>query len=274
MTSLLTREDYAGFPAVKANARIQYGTQADQFGDLYLPEGDGPFSVVLLLHGGCWRQRFGLEPLGQVAETLRQQGLAVWNLEYRRLGGSGGWPTTLEDAGVGADLLTELAQTYPLELTRVVAVGHSAGGHLALWLAGRRNLQNSSLLWRENPLPLRGVLSLAGIACLERAAQWKLCQGVVEELLGGTIEDHPERYAAASPSRLGPLDLPQIHLVGTEDEIVPAKMVQEDLHELREQAPGVSIEGKVIPEVGHFEWVAPHSAVWSEVERSIFQLLG
>ena len=86
MNEHLTREDYGRFPAVEADFRLSYGTETDQFGDLYLPSGDGPHPVVILLHGGCWRSRFGLEPLGRVAETLRQLGMAVWNLEYQRLG--------------------------------------------------------------------------------------------------------------------------------------------------------------------------------------------
>ena len=94
MNEHLTREDYGRFPAVEADFRLSYGTETDQFGDLYLPSGDGPNPVVILLHGGCWRSRFGLEPLGRVAETLRQFGMAVWNLEYQRLGQGGGWPFT------------------------------------------------------------------------------------------------------------------------------------------------------------------------------------
>ncbi len=92
MSKRLSREDYGNFPSVSADFRLSYGTEADQFGDLYLPSGDGPHPVVILLHGGCWRNRFGLEPLGRVAEYLRQLGIAVWNLEYQRLGQGGGWP--------------------------------------------------------------------------------------------------------------------------------------------------------------------------------------
>jgi acetyl esterase/lipase len=229
--------------------------------------------VVILLHGGCWRSRFGLEPLGRVAETLRQLGMAVWNLEYQRLGQGGGWPSTMQDVARGADQLRLLAKIYPLDLSQVISVGHSAGGHLSLWLVARSHLPSSSELYFPDPLPLKGILSLAGVADLVRGIAWDVCQGACADLMGGTPEEFPERYQQASPCQMGPIKAPQVHLIGEHDEIVRAKMVQEDVAELRKQAAEVSIDLEVIPEIGHFELVDPTSPVWPIVEKAIKKLL-
>ncbi len=273
MNEHLTREDYGRFPAVEADFRLSYGTEADQFGDLYLPSEDGPHPVVILLHGGCWRSRFGLEPLGRVAETLRQLGMAVWNLEYQRLGQGGGWPFTMQDVARGADHLRLLAKIYPLDLSQVIAVGHSAGGHLSLWLGARSHLPSSSELYFPDPLPLKGILSLAGVADLVRGVAWDVCQGACADLMGGTPEEFPERYQQASPCQMGPITVPQVHLVGEQDEIVRAKMVQEDVAELRKHAPATAIDFEEIAEIGHFELVDPASTAWANVENAIMKLL-
>ncbi len=273
MSKRLTREDYGNFPSVAADFRLSYGIESDQFGDLYLPSGDGPHPVVILLHGGCWRNRFGLEPLGPVAETLLQLGIAVWNLEYQRLGQGGGWPSTMQDVARGADHLRLLANIYPLDLSQVIAVGHSAGGHLSLWLGARSHLPSSSELYFPEPLPLKGILSLAGVADLVRGVAWDVCQGACAELMGGSPEEVPEHYQQASPCQMGPIKIPQVHLVGEYDEIVRARMVQEDVFELRKQAVEVSIDLEVIPEIGHFELVDPTSPVWPIVEKAIKKLL-
>jgi pimeloyl-ACP methyl ester carboxylesterase len=273
MTQRLTREDYRCFPVVEADFRLSYGTEFDQFGDLYLPSGDGPHPVVILLHGGCWRNRLGLEPLGRVAEFFRQLGMAVWNLEYQRLGQGGGWPTTMQDVARGADYLSLLAKIYPLDLERVIALGHSAGGHLGLWLGARPHLPSSSEVYFTDPLQLKGILSLAGVADLVRGVVLDVCQGACAELVGGSPEEVPERYQQASPCQMGPINVPQIHLVGEHDEIVGAQMVRQDVLELRKQAPEASIDLKVIPGIGHFELVDPTTTIWPIVEKAITQLM-
>ena len=273
MSKHLTREDYGSFPSVGPDFRLSYGTEAHQFGDLYMPSGDGPHPVVILIHGGCWRNSFGLEPLGRVAEFLHQMELAVWSLEYQRLGQGGGWPTTMQDVARGADHLYLLAKIYPLDLAQVIAVGHSSGGHLSLWLGARSHLPSSSELYFPDPLPLKGILSLAGVADLVRGVAWDVCQGVCTELMGGSPEEVPERYQQASPCQMGPVEIPQVHLVGEYDEIVRSKIVQEDVIELQKNATEVSIDLEVIPEIGHFELVDPTSTVWPIVVRAITKLL-
>ena len=273
MKNCLTREEYGQFPAVEPDLRLSYGMKADQFGDLYLPSGEGLHPVVILLHGGCWRNFFGLEPLGRVAQVLRQIGIAVWNLEYQRLGQGGGWPSTMQDVARGTDYLRLLAKIYPLDLQRVIAVGHSAGGHLGLWLSARFHLPSGSELYFPDPLKLKGVLSLAGVADLVRGVAFNICQGACTELVGGLPEEVPERYQQASPCQMGPCNVPQTHLVGEYDEIVSAKMVQGDVIELRKQTPNALINFEIIPKIGHFELVDPTSAVWPIVYKAITKLL-
>src|SRR5262245_60200302 len=140
-----------------------------QFGELRLPGGDGPHPVVIAIHGGFWKAAYGLDHIGPVCEALAGAGVATWNLEYRRIGNpGGGWPGTLEDVALGAGHLREIAGEHRLDLKRVVVVGHSAGGHLALWLAGRG---------RSRDMPLRGVVSLAGVADLRLAWELRLSNG-------------------------------------------------------------------------------------------------
>jgi acetyl esterase/lipase len=142
----LTLDEVVTLPGVPADHRVSYGPDPAQFGDLYLPQQPGPHPVVLLLHGGCWQAHFSLTFVSQLGAALCQAGLAVWNLGYRRLGNGGGWPMTFLDVALGADFLRTLAPQFALDLSRLVTVGHSAGGHLALWLAGQHHLPATSPL--------------------------------------------------------------------------------------------------------------------------------
>jgi acetyl esterase/lipase len=267
---MLTVDDYTALPPVPPDARSAYGPGPDQFGELYLPAGPGPHPVVVLIHGGCWRAQYGLAPLGPLCAALRAAGLAVWSLEYRRLGGGGGWPATFADVAAGADALPALGA--PLDLGRVVAAGHSAGGHLALWLAARRRLTPGSPLWAPAPLPVRGVLALAALADLGAAARRGLCGTAVPELLGGAPEEQPARYAAASPAALLPLGVPVRHLVGAADAIVPPDYLAE--HVAAARAAGDDVALAVLPDAAHFEVVAPASAAWPAVLAAARELAG
>src|SRR5579872_5792979 len=138
--------------APRADARLRYGPDPLHFGDLRLPGGTGPHPVVVMVHGGFWRARFNLEYAGHLCAALAALGIATWNVEYRRLGDTGGgWPGTLLDVAAAADHLRTLAAPYHLDLSRVVAMGHSAGGHLALWLAARRRRWPRSWRWPAWP---------------------------------------------------------------------------------------------------------------------------
>jgi acetyl esterase/lipase len=267
---ILTDGDLNGLLPVAADHRLWYGAGPEQFGDLYLPLSPGPLPVVILLHGGCWRARYGLGYLGRFCTALRSEGFAVWSLEYRRLGNGGGWPSTFEDVAAGADFLRELAGRFPLDFSRAVTVGHSAGGHLALWLAGRHRLPPASPLFAAEPLPLRGALSLAGIPDLAGALENGICSGACVELLGGSPSEVPQRYREASPLELLPLGVPQWHLVGLQDRAVPAEYLQryaaaaEGHHEVRLE---------LLPDAGHYELIVPTGPAWDAVRHALFTLL-
>src|SRR5262249_40821958 len=144
---------------------ISYGTDPLEFGELRLPDGRGPYPIAIVVHGGFWRAAYNLDHISHLCVALNQAGGAAWRLEDRRIGDAGGgWPGTLDDVASGADHLNAIAQKYSLDLNRVVAVGHSAGGQLALWLGGRH----------ETAIKLRGIVSLAGVADLRRAFDLKL----------------------------------------------------------------------------------------------------
>ncbi|MFV9503455.1 MAG: alpha/beta hydrolase family protein [Oscillochloridaceae bacterium umkhey_bin13] len=258
---MLTVHDYLAWPAVVADQRVAYGPHPAQFGDLYLPAGSGPHPIIILIHGGCWQARFDLAPLGPLCAALRTAGWAVWSLEYRRLGDGGGWPNTFADVAAGADALRGLVA--PLDRNRVIAAGHSAGGHLALWLAARARLPHTAPGWQPDPLPITGVLALAALADLALAAQQQLCDGAVAALLGGMPEAQPERYALASPAAQLPLGVPQYHIVGADDPIVPPAYLQS--YCAKATAHGDAVTLTVLPAAGHFEPVDPTSAAWPEL---------
>jgi acetyl esterase/lipase len=196
--------------------RISYGTEPLQFGELRVPSGRGPHPVVTIVHGGCWMAKLGnlderavaFDLLRPMAAALTQMGIATWNLEYRRLGNAGGgWPGTFEDVAHGTDHLRKIAAEYHLDLSRVVAMGHSAGGHLAMWLAARPKLPRSSELYSKGPLPLKGVVDLDGPGDLRAtlSMQERVCGArVITQLLGGTPEERPQRYREASPIEMLP----------------------------------------------------------------------
>lgn len=263
---MFTTDDYMAQPAVPADRRIAYGEAPDQFGDLYIPVGLGGRPVAIVLHGGCWRSEYGSAPLGPLCEALRDIGVAVWSIEYRRLGSGGGWPNTLLDVAAGAALLRNLAPSYALDLSRIITVGHSAGGHLALWLAaGSRNDQ-------VDLPPVSGVVALAALADLAEADRLGLCGGAVAELLGGDAAAVPERYRLASPAARLPLGVPQRHIVGAHDSIVPPDYLAAYVAQAR--AAGDDATLLTLPDAGHFEPVMPqHDAAWQAVRASALDLL-
>lgn len=256
--SLLTVEDYRRLPVVLASRRFVYGAHASQFGDLFLPTTPGPHRVLVLIHGGCWRAEYGLEALSQLAQAIADRGVAVWSIEYRRLGEGGGWPETFLDAGAALDHLRALAGKHTLDLRRVVTAGHSAGGHLALWLAGRAKLSAHSPLYAPNPLPVYGVISLAGIPDLAAAAAQAICDAAVSELLGGPPAQLADRYADASPAVLTPLGVPHAHIHGREDVIVPLELVEH--YAAAAVRAGDRARLEVLPDAGHFELVDARTA--------------
>lgn len=239
-------------PPPKASVRVPYGKAPQQFGDLFLPHGAGPQPAVIFIHGGFWRNAFNLEHTAHLCAALARAGAAVWSLEYRRLGDPGGnWAGMSDDIVRGAQQLVPLANRYNLDLKRVIAAGHSAGGQLALWLAA------------QQAVDLRGVVPLAAVSDLRRAFALQLDGGVVGELLGGTPDRVPQRYAAASPIELLPIPAPQRVVHGTVDNIVPFEMSQR-FAKASKNAQLIPLAG-----IGHFELIDPRTKVWPVIQKNI-----
>ncbi|WP_233192848.1 alpha/beta hydrolase [Sporosarcina sp. P29] len=216
--------------------RYYYGDLDYQFGDLRIPNSEGPHPVAVVIHGGYWKSDVALDTIADLAKSLTKHGIATWSIEYRRVGqAGGGWPGTLTDAALAIDYLAELAKNVNLDLSRVVTIGHSAGGHLALWLAGRHRLPEKSAINTSNsPFAVQGAISLAGVADLSLmedvlSAGEKILKNKfnpVRDLLGGTPLEVPERYEQASPIRLLPLGVPQVLIHGALDNIIPIGISQ------------------------------------------------
>ena len=257
--------------------RLPYGPGAFQFGDLRLPAGPGPHPTVVLIHGGYWRAHYGLKLMTGLAKDLAARGYAAWNIEYRRVGNpGGGWPGTFLDVARAADFLREIAPTYALDLQRVVPIGHSAGGHLALWLAGRPRIPAGDPLavssiktvdTGDGALVPARVISLAGVIDLTMAWRLHLSRDAVVELLGGTPDEVPERYAATSPPALLPLSVPQVLFHGTADIDVPIEVSQAYAKAaLAANDPVTYIE---LLGVDHFEVIDPGSEAWERIIEAL-----
>lgn len=237
-----------------------YGLQPSQCGELYLPAASRP-PVVCLLHGGFWSMPYGKDQLAPLAEDLAKRGFAAWNLEYRRLGEGGGWPATLLDVGAGIDHLAELAKHHDLDLHRVAAIGHSAGGHLALWAAGRHHAAEIDARFAPR-VRVSAAVGQAPVADLARAHALGLGRGVVDRLLEGPPEAQPQRYAAASPAQLLPLGVPQLLVQGAADDIVPPEISRSYVAAARQA--GDEVDYIELPGVGHFEHIDVASPAWAK----------
>lgn len=251
---------------------VRYGAGADQFGQLWPASGGaaGAAPVVVLLHGGYWRALYGLDLMQPLAASLAAAGYAVWNLEYRRIGSpGGGWPGTLLDVAGGVDALADLADRG-LDPGRVAVVGHSAGGHLALWVCAAHQLAGTRLDGVPVPrLRVRPgfVVSLAGVCDLTEAARQGLSRGAARELLGGDPAQVPERYRLACPTRLLPSGVPQLVVHGTEDADVPYEFGPR--YAAAAAAAGDRCEMLTLPGVEHFALIDPASSAWAAVARRL-----
>lgn len=196
--------------------RHAYGPDPAQFGELVRPTGPARATTVVVLHGGFWRARYDLALGRPLADDLARRGYPVWNLEYRRVGGRGGWPATFVDVAAGIDELAVL----DVDLSSVVALGHSAGGHLAAWAAARMQLP-AGAPGAGPTVALTGVIAQAGVLDLSAAFAAGLGAGAVAELLGGAPAEHQDRYAVADPMRHVPLPVPVVCVHARGDDVVP-----------------------------------------------------
>src|SRR4051812_23820287 len=234
--------------------RHRYGSHFHQFADLVRPsEGTGPFPVAVVLHGGFWREQHSLDLTDDLARDLARRGWAAWNVEYRRVGGGsgGGYPTTPGGGSGGVDAPPGL--DAPLDRDRVVAIGHSAGGQLALWAAARP----------DAAVRLAGVVSQAGVHDLREADRLDLGEGATAPFMGGHADDVPDRYADASPIERVPLGVPQLLVHGEADERVPVDMSRGYAEAAR--AAGDEVDLVLRPGEDHFVHLDPAGGAWGDV---------
>lgn len=271
----ITWKEVAAIAQPPAGEKIRYGEAPQQFGELRLPKGKGKFPVVVLIHGGCWLAAYDYQYINPLAAALTAQGIATWTIEYRRLGDAGGgWPNTLLDVAKATDHLREMAKTHAIDPKRVIAMGHSAGGHLALWLGARHKLTKKSDLYLKQPLALQGVVGLAPITDLAsyRVGPPDSCNASVDQLLGGSDVQQAERYQQASPLALLPLDVPQRLVQGGKDPIVPRTSVEAYAAAASKAGDGATVIADEA--LGHFDPAVPQTALGEAAIAAARGLLG
>ena len=255
-------EDILDRPQPLPDERVPYGADANQFVEVRQPRAKGPHPVLLNIHGGYWRARYDLKHSGHMCDSLRAAGVATINVEYRRVGNAGGgWPGTFEDVRWAYRFVLQEAARFDLDLARLVVMGHSAGGQLALCLAAHET-------------SLRRVISLAGVVDLKRAFALHLSNDAVADFLGGKPEAVPEHYREADPMGLSIPQARQWLLHGSEDDVVPPEFSRDYVKykTSAKTAPAgksENVELLEIPHAGHFELIDPASEAFKQVRASV-----
>jgi acetyl esterase/lipase len=262
--------DIGKLPRPAADHEFAYGKDPNQIGELRLPAGPGPHPVIVLVHGGCWLPQ-ATRYLAAIGEELKKDGIASWNIEYRRIGQSGGgYPGTYVDVGHAIDYLRTIAPRYHLDLARTAVLGHSAGGHLAMWAATRRRIASASPLYIVDPLPIRVVINMAGTIDMSAniAHMEEMCRGpVVTNLMGGSLSAVPERYQAVSAQTLLPLGVLQILIWGDQEDYVPRSLAEQ--YVAAATRAGDRARLIIVPAAGHFETASPFTAAWPVVHETV-----
>ena len=274
--SVMSYADFRKLPQPAPPRIIAYGRDPLQHVELWTPPGTGSFPVVLLIHGGCWQTKVAkADIMRRMAETLAGRGVAVWSVEYRGVDAAGGgYPGTFQDVAGAADLLRDEGGKLGLDINRVVAAGHSAGGHLALWLAGRHRIEQQSVLSARCPLRPKGVVSHGGLPDLAaaRTAAAEACGAdTIDRLVGPVTSAHLNPYSDTSPVSLAPLGVPQVMVSGGNDPISPPRFAEDYAAKMRATGDIVSIA--TIPKQGHFELITPGTPAGDAVIDAILRLL-
>jgi acetyl esterase/lipase len=263
--------DYMALSGPAPSATFHYGRAPSQYAELFLPAGKGPFPVAVLVHGGCWTKEFGgITQLRNMAGALAARGIAAWNVEYRRVDeDGGGYPGMYLDMNAALDLLQREAQRYPLDLERLAAVGHSAGGQLVQWLAARPQIPDSSPLYRKNALPVRAVVSLGGLADLRREAALikSSCDRDTVQLAGTPNKTRPDVFSDTNAGDLMPNGSRTILVTGELDTISPPRVAHDFAR--RARAAGDRAEVVILPGASHYDEVAASSPSWPLVLQAI-----
>jgi acetyl esterase/lipase len=268
MSDILTRT-----PPAKGE-RVQYGADPLQFAELRFPAGNGPFPLLFVIHGGWWLSENDLNHIGHLCAKFTSLGVVTCSLEYRRIGDpDGGWPGTFLDvANATKYFKNALARNPRVDLKRAAAIGHSAGGHLALWLGAKHRVPKSSVLYTGQDQWLIATVSLTGIADLRSAWELGLGDHAVEKLIGGSPAQYPERFAEASPFELVPFGIKQFLIHGRSDDRVPVSQSQRFADKAK--AAGDEATMITLDDIGHFELIDPESRAWGIVAQSTLTVLG
>jgi dipeptidyl aminopeptidase/acylaminoacyl peptidase len=252
---------------------MRYGDDPNQFAEIRFPKYKGPFPLLFVVHGGFWQSVYDLSHIGHLCAAFTSRGIITCNIEYRRIGNSGGgWPGTFQDISLGTrNILQDLSNDSRFDQTRTAIVGHSAGGHLALWLVGSHRISKSSPLHNDQKQEIRRAISLAGVSDLRSAWTKKLGHGTVTRLMGGSPDEHPDRYDVGSPIELLPTGARHVLVHGTADDTVPLSQSEafvERADKLGDQSTLINLDG-----IGHYELIDPKSETWPEVVRAVLSLL-
>lgn len=273
---LMNWGDLLSRPLPQPDMTVETGAGATDLVDVWLPEGEGPFPTVLMIHGGCWQKEIADRTLmNYAASALRDEGMAVWNIEYRgvdELGG--GYPGTFLDVARAVDALAERGPELGLDTSNVVATGHSAGGHLALWAAARPNISEGSPLFSEAPFVPKAVVNVGGLADLEASApvtQAGCLADIMDVLTGAPSEARTDVFSDTSPAALLPLGCPQISVNGTRDRIAPPELGRG--YTAKAAEAGDTAEYVEVPG-GHVELVAPGTPAFDRQIEILKSLLG
>jgi acetyl esterase/lipase len=257
---LMTWNDLTSRPRPEPTHSIKWGAGSTDIADLWLPDGAGPHPVVLMVHGGCWQKSIADRTLmNYAADDLRKQGLAVWNIEYRGVDEpGGGYPGTFLDVAHAADALRDQASQYNLKTDKIAAFGHSAGGHLALWLAARPKLPASSPLRMDNPLKITGVVNSGGLADLKASARItdpNCLAHIMDKLTGDLDPNRSNVFSDTSPVEMLPLGVRQVSVNGHRDQIAPPVLGED--YTRKAKATGDSAEVVVVLNTAHVELISP-----------------
>lgn len=273
---VMTWPDLLERPRPAADRRIAYGSDPLQFVELWLPKGPGPHPVVLMLHGGCWLTDVADRTImNWIADDLRRRGVAVWNVEYRGVDrAGGGYPGTFHDVASAADMLARDGAAIGLRTDRIVAVGHSAGGHLALWLADRPALPAASPLHGDSPARIAVAISQGGLPDLEFSSN-TVDHGCgtegARQMAGEPSPDRPDIYADSSPIAMTPGDAIRIQINTAEDRIAPPDYAE--AYRAALAAKGKEVRTLTVPDEAHVELIAPDSRAWAETVPLILEAL-
>ena len=259
--------DYLALTGPAPSATYAYGRAPSQYAELFVPHGAGPFPVAVLVHGGCWTKEFGgITQLRNMAGALAARGIAVWNVEYRRVDETGGgYPGTYQDINAALDLLAVQAPAHGLDLHRIVAVGHSAGGQLVQWMAGRSRIASGSVLYQSAPLPVREIVSLGGLADLrhEQALIKSSCDRDIVDLTGRPSAGRPDVFSDTNAAELMPNGSHTVLVTGERDTVSPPRVAHD--YAARAVKAGDAAEVVILPGASHYDEVAATSEAWPTV---------